>query len=115
MTAAGHDASDAVFGRFSVAGFTDDLAAEAAASRGKILLATVKSSTASRHEPLTSPCRASMHAPLAASCAYLGAHICRTTNSVCPGFSRRSALESGARRSCYERQPSNSVADYPFV
>lgn len=42
MTAAGHDASDAVFGRFSVAGFTDDLAAEAAASRGKILLATVK-------------------------------------------------------------------------
>jgi hypothetical protein len=41
LTAAGHDASDAVVGLFSTAGFTDDLAAEAAASRGKILLATL--------------------------------------------------------------------------
>jgi hypothetical protein len=41
LTAAGHDASDAVVGVFSTAGFTDDLAAEAAASRGKILLTTL--------------------------------------------------------------------------
>lgn len=41
LTAAGHDASDAVVGVFSTVGFTDDLAAEAAASQGKILLATL--------------------------------------------------------------------------
>jgi uncharacterized protein len=41
LTAAGHDASDAVFGLFGAAGFTDELAAEASASRGKILLATL--------------------------------------------------------------------------
>jgi hypothetical protein len=41
LTAAGHDASDAIIGVFSTAGFTDDLAAEATASRGKILLATL--------------------------------------------------------------------------
>ena len=41
LTAAGHDASDAVTGIFSAAGFTDDLAAEATASQGKILLATL--------------------------------------------------------------------------
>jgi uncharacterized protein len=41
LTTAGHDASDAVFGLFSATGFTDDLAAEATASRGKILLATL--------------------------------------------------------------------------
>ena len=38
LTAAGHDATAAVFGLFSATGFTDELAAEAAASRGKILL-----------------------------------------------------------------------------
>ncbi len=41
LTAAGHDASDAVLGLFSAAGFTDDLAAEATASGGTILLATL--------------------------------------------------------------------------
>jgi hypothetical protein len=41
LTAAGHDATDAAFGLFSATGFTDELAAEAAASRGKILLATL--------------------------------------------------------------------------
>jgi DNA-binding MarR family transcriptional regulator len=41
LTAAGHDASHAVVGVFSTAGFTDDPAAEAAASRGEILLATL--------------------------------------------------------------------------
>ena len=39
LTAAGHDASDAVLGLFSATGFTADLQAEAADSRGKILLA----------------------------------------------------------------------------
>jgi uncharacterized protein len=41
LTAAGHDASGAVFGLFSATGFTGDLAAEATAGRGKILLATL--------------------------------------------------------------------------
>lgn len=39
LTAAGHDASDAVLGLFSSTGFTSELLAEAASSRGKILLA----------------------------------------------------------------------------
>ncbi len=38
LTAAGHDATDAAVGLFSTSGFTDELAAEAAASRGKIIL-----------------------------------------------------------------------------
>jgi len=38
LTAAGHDASDAVLGLFSATGFTAELEAEAADSRGKILL-----------------------------------------------------------------------------
>jgi uncharacterized protein len=38
LTAAGHDAADAVLGLFSATGFSADLAAEAAGSRGKILL-----------------------------------------------------------------------------
>jgi uncharacterized protein len=42
LTASGHDASDAVFGLFSTAGFTGDLAAEASASPGKILLVTLE-------------------------------------------------------------------------
>ena len=41
LTAAGHDATDAAFGLFSATGFTDELAAEATASKGKILLATL--------------------------------------------------------------------------
>jgi uncharacterized protein len=41
LTAAGHEASDAVLGLFSAASFTDDLTAEATASRGKILLVTL--------------------------------------------------------------------------
>jgi hypothetical protein len=39
LTAAGHDASAAVFGLFSGTGFTEDLAAETARSRRQILLA----------------------------------------------------------------------------
>lgn len=42
LTAAGHDASDAVLGVFSKAGFTEELQAEAAASGGKILLAPLE-------------------------------------------------------------------------
>jgi hypothetical protein len=38
LTAAGHDATDAVLGLFSATGFTQDLAGEAAGRRGKILL-----------------------------------------------------------------------------
>jgi uncharacterized protein len=38
LTAAGHDATDATFGLFGASGFTDELTAEAAASRGEILL-----------------------------------------------------------------------------
>ncbi len=41
LTAAGHDATDAAFGLFSATGFTDELAAEANASKGKILLVTL--------------------------------------------------------------------------
>jgi hypothetical protein len=41
LTAAGHDATDAAFGLFSATGFTDELAAEATASKGRILLATL--------------------------------------------------------------------------
>ena len=41
LTAAGHDATGAAFGLFSATGFTDELAAEADASKGKILLATL--------------------------------------------------------------------------
>ncbi len=39
LTAAGHDASGAVFGLFSGAGFTGELTAQAAGSHGRILLA----------------------------------------------------------------------------
>jgi uncharacterized protein len=39
LTAAGHDATGAVFGLFSAAGFTEELTAGAVAGRGKILLA----------------------------------------------------------------------------
>lgn len=39
LKAAGHDASDAVLGLFSATGFTEELQAEAADCRGKILLA----------------------------------------------------------------------------
>jgi hypothetical protein len=42
LTAAGHDATDAVFGLFSATGFPDELAAEATAGKGKILLVTLK-------------------------------------------------------------------------
>lgn len=42
LTAAGHDASDAVVGLFSATGFTEELQAEAASSRGKILLAPLE-------------------------------------------------------------------------
>jgi uncharacterized protein len=42
LTAAGHDASDAVLGVFSNTGFTDELQAQAAASRGKIFLAQLE-------------------------------------------------------------------------
>ncbi|HTX29498.1 MAG TPA: hypothetical protein VME19_21030 [Streptosporangiaceae bacterium] len=42
LTAAGHDASGAVLGLFSAAGFTEELQAEAAGSRGKILLAPLE-------------------------------------------------------------------------
>jgi hypothetical protein len=38
LTADGHDAADAVLGLFSTSGFTDELAAEAAGSRGGVLL-----------------------------------------------------------------------------
>jgi hypothetical protein len=38
LTAAGHDASDAVLGLFSATGFTEDLGAEAVGSHKKILL-----------------------------------------------------------------------------
>jgi len=38
LTAAGHDATDAVFGVFSASGFTDELMAEETASQGKLLL-----------------------------------------------------------------------------
>jgi hypothetical protein len=41
LTAAGHDASDAILGLFSATGFSDELAVEAIASRGKVLLATL--------------------------------------------------------------------------
>jgi hypothetical protein len=41
LTASGHDATDAAFGLFSATGFTDELAAEADASKGKILLASL--------------------------------------------------------------------------
>ena len=41
LTAAGYDAIHAVADLFSTTGFTDDLAAEAVASRGRILLVTL--------------------------------------------------------------------------
>jgi hypothetical protein len=41
LTADGHDAADAVLGLFSTSGFTNDLAAESAASRGRILLVSL--------------------------------------------------------------------------
>jgi hypothetical protein len=41
LTTAGHDATDAAFGVFSATGFTDELAAEAIASRGPLLLAAL--------------------------------------------------------------------------
>jgi hypothetical protein len=42
LTAAGHDASNAVLGLFSATGFTEELQAEATDSRGKILLASLE-------------------------------------------------------------------------
>ena len=39
LTAAGHDGSHAVLGLFSTSGFTDELTAEAAGSRGRVVLA----------------------------------------------------------------------------
>jgi hypothetical protein len=42
LTATGHDASDAVLGLFSATGFTEELQAEAASSRGKILLTSLE-------------------------------------------------------------------------
>lgn len=41
LTAAGHDAIGAMLGLFSATGFTDELAAEATASNGRILLVTM--------------------------------------------------------------------------
>jgi hypothetical protein len=41
LTAAGHDSSDAILGLFSATGFTEELAVEAIASRGKVVLATL--------------------------------------------------------------------------
>jgi hypothetical protein len=41
LTAAGHDATEAVLGLFSTSGFTDDLTAEAVARRGRILLTSM--------------------------------------------------------------------------
>jgi uncharacterized protein len=41
LTADGHDAADAVLGPFSAPGFTDDLAAAAADSRGRVLLVSL--------------------------------------------------------------------------
>ena len=41
LTAAGHDATDAAVGLFRTTGFTDELAAQAAASIDKILLTTL--------------------------------------------------------------------------
>ncbi|MGH3164437.1 MAG: ATP-binding protein, partial [Trebonia sp.] len=38
LTAAGHDAGDAVLGLFSATGFTEELQAEAVGSRGELLL-----------------------------------------------------------------------------
>ena len=42
LTAAGHHAGEAVLGLFGAAGFTEDLAAEAAASNGKLLLVSLE-------------------------------------------------------------------------
>lgn len=41
LTAARHNATDATLGLFSATGFTDELAAEATASRAKVLLAAL--------------------------------------------------------------------------
>jgi hypothetical protein len=41
LTATGHDAAGAALGLFSATGFTDELAAEVTASKGKILLASL--------------------------------------------------------------------------
>jgi len=41
LTDSGHDAADAALGLFSASGFTEELEAEAASSRGKILLANL--------------------------------------------------------------------------
>jgi uncharacterized protein len=41
LTVDGHDAADAVLGLFGTSGFTDELAAEAAASGGRILLVSL--------------------------------------------------------------------------
>ncbi len=41
LTAAGHDAADATLGLFSATGFTDELAVEATAGKGSILLVTM--------------------------------------------------------------------------
>jgi len=42
LTAAGHDAADAVLGLFSATGFTEDIQAEAVGSHGKILLVSLE-------------------------------------------------------------------------
>lgn len=42
LTAAGHDAGEAVLGLFGAAGFTEDLAAEAVASNGRLLLVSLE-------------------------------------------------------------------------
>ncbi len=42
LTAAGHDASDAVLGLFSATGFTEELRSEAARGQGRVLLASLE-------------------------------------------------------------------------
>jgi hypothetical protein len=51
LAAAGHDASAATFGLFSGAGFTEDLAAEAGRSDGRILLAGLDTLYGLRYPP----------------------------------------------------------------
>lgn len=52
LTAAGHDAGEAVLGLFSTAGFTADLEAEAAGSNGDVLLVSLADLYGSRLPPL---------------------------------------------------------------
>ena len=53
MTAAGHDATDAVLGLFSATGFTEELASEAADRKGKILLTSLETLYGNPHEPVS--------------------------------------------------------------